>query len=42
MSAVQDGEARLTRIDTCLSVLTWITGADLAATVGIMLTLPHG
>ncbi len=35
-------ENRLAGIDTRLSVLTWIAGTNLAATVGVLLKLLHG
>jgi hypothetical protein len=35
-------ESRLAGIDTRLSVLTWIAGTNLAATVGVLFKRLHG
>jgi hypothetical protein len=35
-------ESRLASIDTRLSVLTWVAGTNLAATVGVLFKMLHG
>jgi hypothetical protein len=39
---VAGDESRLASIDTRLSVLTWVAGTNLAATVGVLFKLLHG